>query len=332
LGNDPTLDTADQASDQATGRGHDLRRPRHCVASELVVPASSPPSHSPGQGRFRIHTGGLDVPPERECGGIFVQLSQEWIRLATLPSMPRTLRRWGRAEPPLAGFVSLGDLVDGIDRAQGSAEDELLLALVRLAQSGQQLAGRVVLQAMLPKLACMVRRMRSSSSEDRLIEDRRHIAVATFWEVLNAYPTQRRQARVAGNLALDTLHQLTSGLRKPPADIPLDPQEASERLAVCSYEAPRLRGEGLTADADLLDVIAWGVDVAAITREDASLLVRVYLPDPRDGQGVAGGAEDLGLSHAALRQRCSRARRRLIAAVRAETADGQPGTLAVTAA
>lgn len=288
------------------------------------MPASSPPTPSPGPGLFRIHTGGLDVPLERECGGIFVQLSQDWTRLAALPSMPRTLHRWGRAEPPLAGLASLGDLVDRIDRASGSSEDELLLALVRLAQGGQQLAGRVLLQAMLPKIARMVRRMRSSSSEDRLIEDRRHIAVATFWEVLHAYPAHRRQARVAGNLALDTLHQLTSGLRKPPADIPLDPDEASDRLAARSYTEPRISGEGLTPDADLLEVIAWGIDAAALTREEASLLVRVYLPHPRGTENPAALAEQLGLSHAALRQRCSRARRRLIAAARADNTAEQP--------
>ncbi len=274
--------------------------------------------HSPNISLFRTHTdldAGVD---DRNSAGIFVRLSQEWTRLGALPSVVHTLRRWGTAEPILAGPASLGELLDRIDRTHGSAEDDLLLALLRLTQAGQQLAGRVLLQAMLPKIARMVRTMRSTTSEDRLIEDRRHIAVATFWEVLNAYPVHRRQTGVAGNLALDTLHQLTSGLRKPPADIPLDPDEAGERLALRCYQEPRLFGEGLSADADLLEVIAWGVDVAAITSQEASVLVRVYLPDPRDRRRGAGVAQDLGISHAALRQRCSRARRQLIAAVRAD--------------
>ena len=223
----------------------------------------------------------------------------------------------------LAGLASLGALVDEVDASTGAREDQLLLALVRLAQGGQQLAGRVLLQAMLPKIATMVRRMRPSSNDDRWVEDRRQIAVATFWEVLQNYPAQRRQSRVAANLALDTLHQLTRGLRRPPVDIPLDPDDASARLSSRSYTEPRMASDGLSSDADLLEVIAWALDVRAISTEDASLLVRVYLPDPRhEGSSGAGIAEELKLSHAALRQRCSRARRRLIEAVRAD-ANGQ---------
>lgn len=257
-------------------------------------------------------------------GGIFTQLGQEWPRLAALPSMAATLRRWGRQEPALAGTLDLGDLLDRIDSSRGAQEDELLLALVRLAQGGQQLAGRVVLQAMLPKLARMVRNTRPLSSDDFRLEDRRHTAVAAFWEVLSGYPVARRPSSVAGNLALDTLREIT-GMRKAPVDLPVCRPAAEDPRLTGSYEEPRLSSPGLSTDADLLEVIAWALDVDAVTREDAALLVRVYLPDPNDtlhGTGVAAAAAALGLSQATVRQRCSRARRRLITAVQE---DAQPG-------
>ncbi len=283
----------------------------------------------PGPGLFRAHLADdLDDDLDR---GIFGQLGQEWTRLGALPSMAHTLGRWGRAEPVLAGPTSLGELVDRIDTSHSVEEDQLLLALLRLAQAGQQLAGRVLLQAMLPKISRMVRRMRPTSNDDRRIEDRRHIAVATFWEVLHTYPAGRRQTKIAANLALDTLHQLTSGHRKPPGDIPLSPDVCADRLAARAYEDPRTSGGGLSSDADLLEVIIWGLDVRAICAEEASLLVRVYLPDPRDGHRGADVAHELGLSHTVLRKRCSRARRRLVAAVRADI-DGDPiAQLAATA-
>lgn len=287
--------------------------------------STSPARPSPDAARpFRAH---LPHPPQHDhsragsdvAAELFTQLSQEWTRLCSLPSLAHTLRRWGRTEEVLAGLTSLAALVDEVDASTGEREDQLLLALVRLAQGGQQLAGRVLLQAMLPKIATMVRRMRPSSNDDRWVEDRRQIAVATFWEVLQNYPAQRRQSRVAANLALDTLHQLTRGLRRPPVDIPLDPDDASARLSSRSYTEPRMASDGLSTDADLLEVIAWALDVRAISTEDAALLVRVYLPDPgQKGRSGAGIAEELNLTHAALRQRCSRARRRLIEAVRAD--------------
>lgn len=278
------------------------------------LPAGPPAA---GSNLFRVHV--AEQPwVGSDSGGIFVQLSQEWIRLGAMPSMAHTLRKWGRAEPVLSGAVSLGALVDLIDSSQGAEEDELLLALVRLAQAGQQLAGRVVLQAMLPKLARMVRTLRPTGNDGRWVEDRRHIAVAVFWEVLSAYPADRRRGRVAGNLALDTLHELTRDQRRGPADIPVDPEEAADRLGSCSYDEPRMQPAGLTADSDLLEVIAWGLDVEAITAEEASLLTQVYLPLPGTDASQAELAPSLGLSATALRQRCSRARRRLIAAVQAD--------------
>jgi hypothetical protein len=55
---------------------------------------------------------------------------------------------------------------------------------------------------------------------------------------------------------------------------------------------------------------------ATISQDEAQLLVASYLPERTQGFGFATVAEQLGLSQAAVRQRCSRASRKLTEAVR----------------
>lgn len=252
--------------------------------------------------------------------GIFGALSTEWARLCAMPSMARTLTRWGRSEPALAGASTLHELLARIDASGRSDTDALLLALIRLTRDGHQLAGRVVLQAMLPKLSAMVRTSRMSGADAVTVEDRRHVAIATFWEVLSGYPVNRRQRGVAGNLALDTLHRLTAPQRRRVTEIPVHPLDRStDRTEIPSDPMSDAVDDvgSISSDASLRELVAWGQEVRAITPHEGALLVRVYAPAPGQVGGPAAAA-DLGLSPAAVRQRCSRARHRLIDAVHAD--------------
>ena len=252
---------------------------------------------------FRQH----DVAPADVVSPLYRQLTQEWAELHTTPSTPATVRRWGRSEKALAGFAMPGQIVDAIDAAGHAQTNELLLSLIRLFQRGHQLAGRVVLQALLPKLAKTATHAGGmcTSSSDTWAEDRRHITLAELWDVMADYPVDRRTSSVASNLALDTLHRVT-GARKPPADLPVDPHDR----AAAGTDCPD--------DSDLLEVIAWGMRNATISQDEAQLLVASYLPERTSGFGFADVADQLGLSQAAVRQRCSRASRKLAEAVRAE--------------
>lgn len=269
--------------------------------------STSPSSPSPGR------NGGAAL-----SGGIFGQLIDEWARLCQLPSTARQLRRWSTTEAALTGFTSLQQLVTGIDEGTREQDDAWLGALIRLAQSGQTMAGRTVLQAMLPKLTRFSHTTRPTR-ESTEPEDHRHVIVATFWTVLASYPIHRRTSRVAAGLALDTLHALTADTRAAAVEIPVD-ADALDHWAdnLSEVEQGALSGdEELSSDADLLEVIAWGIDSGALSGDDAAVLTRVYLPE--EGKpGSAAVAAELGLSPTALRQRCSRARRRLIAAVQAD--------------
>ena len=265
---------------------------------------------------FRQH----DVAPEGVYSPLFRQLTREWVDLHTRTSTTATVRRWGRAESALEGFARPGDIVDAIDAAGNERANELLLALIRQFQAGQQLAGRTVLQAMLPKLARTSRHVRSSETNWGDQEDQRHITIADFWEVMSNYPVARRTSRGAANLALDTLNRVAATPR-PEEPLPVSPEPADYRADRGDRDQLNTRSSGsdleLNDDLDLLQVIAWGMNAGAITRDEAQLLATSYVPNAA-GSGFAATAERLALSEATVRQRASRATRKLAEAVRLE--------------
>jgi len=273
---------------------------------------------------FRQH----DAAPDGVVSPLYRQLTQEWAGLHAMASTETAIRRWGRTEKVLAGFTQPGQIVDAIDSADYDRTNEILLALIRQFQRGHQLAGRVVVQAMLPKLAKTATHAGGmcTSASDTWAEDRRHITIAEFWDVMATYPVERRTNSVASNLALDTLHRVT-GARRPAPDLPVDPHDFRDEEIRDGARRSWLAGlsstdddphEGITAHSDLLEVITWGMRTDIISREEAQLLVTAYLPERPSGFGFADAADQLGLSQAAVRQRCSRASRKLTAAVRAE--------------
>ena len=171
---------------------------------------------------FRFH----DQFPPRVTSSLYRELIGEWIQLNTLTSTRVSLQVWGNQEPDLQGFTRLGDLVDAIDAAETTQKDRMLLALIRLTQTGHhQLAGRVLLQTVMPSLARTARRVwlknpaSATGADDRLYltrdraddwaEEREHIVVSEFWDVASGYPVTTRTHKVWAQLALDTLNRLT---------------------------------------------------------------------------------------------------------------------------
>lgn len=256
---------------------------------------------------FRHH----DHRPSQVSSPLYRQLIDEWIDLNQLNSSRLAVRRWGRAEPALQGYDRPADLVDAVDVADAAGQDRMLLALIRLTQTGHQLAGRVVLQLMLPKLGRIAIRTAGHGSDSAWTEDRRHIVVAEFWAVVSGYPVDRRPSRVAANLSLETLRRVTNPRGREP-DRPVDPEMLKRRAG--DHLDLGLPGT-LTSDSSFDDVLGWAVRHHVISHADGQLLARVYRPQPGPS-ATAEVARDLGCTAAAIRQRCSRARRQLISAVR----------------
>jgi hypothetical protein len=246
------------------------------------------------------------------------QLNREWAQLVAAPTSSAAPGRWASTCPALIGVRTLDDVLALIAGADGPARDAVLLALVGRAQSGDALAGRTVLQTMLGKA---VRVAGTVAGRDDVRGDREEAlnrAVAALWQAIATYPVARRPARVAANLALDTVaiaqrgHTGSSHCRRSCREVPVA-DVATVRPAARHDQGPDgLRGP---ADAELLTLLAWAVRRKVVDLDEARLLLQVYGVDehgrPADARAVA---EQAGLSWPALRQRCRRLARRIGAA------------------
>jgi DNA-directed RNA polymerase specialized sigma24 family protein len=182
-------------------------------------------------------------------------------------------------------------------------KDRMLAALLRLSRS-EPLAGRVVLQAMLPGLkalaAVFLKRDPAGESEPALErEELWQVLFVSMLERIKTYPLARRPERIAANLVLDTKHatlaemqRARSGYRELPRDEPLEPIAESAPYTAEDVEAPLRRA----------------VAARAISEADADLLLWVDV----DGMPLREAAARLGISYNAAKIRRQRARRVLL--------------------
>ncbi|MBB1495156.1 hypothetical protein J4N02_01235 [Propioniciclava sp. MC1595] len=195
-------------------------------------------------------------------------LNDEW---STLADEPAPLS-W-RAVPALP-LGTLGDVLAGVR----SAPDTVLLALLGLQAEGDALAGRVVVQAMLPKMILMAVRDDGADVDDYL---------AALWVRVATYPVARRPRRVAANLALDTLKSVKA--TRPRAVMALPGGPVPDPLA------------------DATTVLDAGVRLGAIDGLTRRTLEVVYV----DGRSSSAAGAVLGMSAETVRWRCSKGVRAL---------------------
>ena len=238
--------------------------------------------------------------------------------------------------------ADLNDL--GQARMPAEVADALLhRLLVEHVRTGSYPAGRAVLQCMLPAIKGLIARGRRHYED---INDLAQEAAAAMWDAITTYDpahTDRVAMRLQGHMLTRVIGDLSPHAQSAARPIRSHTPGAGitefatepETLAVL-MEHDEVDGfSGLHSNAalalgatgEVLDAIAWGLDVEAITPEEASLLTRLYAPDPSlpEYEEIAAGrgkyqakiAAELGVSHDALRQRASRGVRRLAEAVHA---------------
>ncbi len=240
------------------------------------------------------------------------RLDVEWRQLCTASSTEPQLARWSTVHPILAGYADLPQLLLGITR-DPSACDGLLLALLDLAQRGERLAARVVLQAMLGKA---VRIAGSIGRRPDVLGDRdeaQATAVAALWQAIAGYRLAARPGRVTANLALDTLALVQrghTGSSHFTRTFPEEPCADLTDLAHASHHDGSTDDLSGPADAELLLLLAWSVRNRVLSLAEARLLARVYAADgtEMDAKQIA---QELQMTWPALRQRCHRLARRL---------------------
>lgn len=196
-------------------------------------------------------------------------LNDEWLDLQFDPAPDP----W-RTSPALAGARTLGEVFARVR----DDPDAVLLALLHHQSTGDRLAGRVVVQAMVPKLVLMAVRDPEATFDDHL---------AALWVRVATYPVARRPRRVAANLALDTLKSITSARPRAVASLP-----------------------GVVVPdplADATTVLDAGVRLGVIDGLTRRTLEVVYV----DGRTSHAAADVLGVSADSVRWRCSKGVRAL---------------------
>lgn len=194
------------------------------------------------------------------------RLDAEWARLRVHRRALGHARSWadgdGRDGP-------LGALVDGLDdlgliiratqRSAGDG-DAILLRLVELARSGDQLAGRILIQRLLPGLIAGALPYRSYAGDLDAVE----LVVPAAWEAIRGFDTTRRRYHIAASLISDAVFaafraplrrkSATEEVRSPQRFVDtIDVSRARTALEELAEVVVAARGAGVAAaDLDLL--------------------------------------------------------------------------------
>ncbi|MDX2380478.1 MAG: hypothetical protein QNM02_12060 [Acidimicrobiia bacterium] len=254
-----------------------------------------------------------DRPGRRRATGITADLDREWDRLRRDPRVLRSARRWSErglisVRGPLAGLLRDIDDLDEIvtathrddhrtstgtenttGRTPAGFADEVLLELV--AARSEQLAGRVVLQRVLPGLLSRSRRY----VDARLAHETADLVVAAAWVAIRAYDHERRPRQVAAALISDAVfaafrqphrrhsateqtRSLESWARQPAAERSVDPieeladvVEEAQRRGVESHHLDLLRGLVRTGSAVAVAAELGVTDRTIRTRRDRAV-------------------------------------------------------------
>jgi hypothetical protein len=147
-------------------------------------------------------------PPARITHHFTAQLDTDWINIRRHRRSLRTARAWATdsADDPLNDLLRNVNDLDQIlaatrgDRSRHEVSDRILLRLVSLAK-GDELAGRIVIQRILPGL--ISRSAQYRNFHDNI--DTAEIVVPAAWLAMRAYNVGNRPRHVAASLQSDAV-------------------------------------------------------------------------------------------------------------------------------
>jgi hypothetical protein len=223
---------------------------------------------------------------------LFDALDREWAVLVVSPATRSALRRWSD-DPVLARYPDLGALIRALRRGARDPErtNQILAALTRRAV-GDDLAARTMLQALIPGLVNVTKRLGGAILDEEL---EAQVLTEAFDRIRN-YPLERRPRAIAANVIQDVFGRVCRA-RSRAQDHVTDAPPAIEPWPDPSVEICELVDDALRAghlrrcDADLLLSVAVGHDT------------------------LTGRAQREGVTYQAMHERWRRARNRLRAAV-----------------
>lgn len=223
---------------------------------------------------------------------VVTQLEQEWPLLAHT-AFAHALPGWRERARALRRFESPCRLLRFLHAAPPHETNAPLLSLLHLARD-DRLAGRFVLQAILPALRAQARRLaHSAERRDEVWE----LVLFHAWEAICAYPPERR-TRVAANLVLQVLHDTTRELRRSRSQVDISRASGNvEQLPAFLPPHP----------SRMQRLVAAGARAGVIGERDASLILQTRV----DGVDLQALAIKVCVPYPALRKRRARAERAL---------------------
>jgi hypothetical protein len=222
-------------------------------------------------------------------------LDREWCELVR--DLRETATRWADRYDALASCHSLDDVLS----AARLNSDPVLAALLAEVSVGDQLAGRVVLQALIGRMVRMAQRDPRASVGDYL---------ASLWCVINNYPLHRRPVRIAANLSLDTLKAVSREHRwLGRGDVTLWPSGDSLEGLLSPVGLDGSPYDSPPVDVEVHEVLEAGRQLRLIDDSASALLQSVYV----DGMTGTQSARRFHISAGMIRVRCSKAVRQLAA-------------------
>ncbi|MEZ5407905.1 MAG: hypothetical protein R2761_07765 [Acidimicrobiales bacterium] len=253
---------------------------------------------------------------------MYDDITRAWLRWVRSLRGGRTLRRWADDHPALAGWT-VEDL--GSPRC-GERTDAMQAALVRLAQSGDQAAASTLIVQLRPGLTGVAwrawHRRCAGPRPFASLGDTRDEVLSAFGETLACHRLDRRPARIAANLVLDTHQRLWRAAGR-------DDRAAAAAVAVSVAAAGRAVRAGAAAGSpdevagalDLTTAVAAAVHrlpgTEASRRLSAELAFRAWILD----EPSALIARELGLGRKAVDVRLCRLRTLVRASQAGRTAD-----------
>ncbi|MFJ4879990.1 hypothetical protein ACIP93_32950 [Streptomyces sp. NPDC088745] len=253
-----------------------------------------------------------DASHPADGGGYFDRLDADWAALCADPAVRQAVTDW----------VTDGHLTDGIaavtDSWSGSLTPEQLLAALRPTAGGVTdeltdavlrvllqlaagrdrsavLAGRVIVQAMLPAVI-RITRGQIHATGGRTRDAVGHVTVAALYEVARAGRIHLRPGRPAANLTLDTLRRVL-------AELAAEQGPAGEDLAAAEQLADRSPGPYEIARARTVRAAATEAGLHAGPADDAATaparleLLELLLDAMRDGALSTADAQALAWHH-----------------------------------
>ena len=228
--------------------------------------------------------------------GVVKALDREWYELVR--DHRTAAADWADRHEALARCRSLDDVLS----AARLNSDPVLAALLTEVSVGDQIAGRVVLQALIGRMVRMAQRDPRASIDDYL---------AHLWCVIGSYPLQRRSVRIAANLSMDTLKAVSQERRwLARGGVTLVPSSDSlEELLEPTGLDGRAHDSAPPVDIEVSQVLEASSMLQLIDNSDVALLHSIYA----DGMSGSQAARQFHTSAGMVRVRCSKVVRHLAA-------------------